>query len=61
MLFLKILFIYLFFWPHWVFVAIHELLVAAHGIFLVVAKGGYSLVAVHGLLTVVASVVEHVL
>ena len=36
------------------------LLVAAHGLFLVAAKGGCSLVAVHGLLIVVASpVVEH--
>ena len=46
-----ILFIY--FWPHWVFVA-------AHGLSLVAASGGLLFVVVHGLLTVVAFlVVEH--
>ena len=52
--FKKILFIYLFiyFWLRWVFVA-------ARGLFLVAASGGYS-VAVCGLLTAVASLVaEH--
>ena len=40
----------LYFWLHWVFVASGELS-------LVVASRGYSLVAVHGLLIVVASLV----
>ena len=48
--FLMYLFI---FWLHWVFVA-------ACGLSLVVASGGYSLVAVHGLIMAVASLVaEH--
>ena len=50
-----LLFIYLltYFWLYWVFVA-------AHRLSLVAASGGYSLVDMHRLLTVVASlVVEH--
>ena len=43
---------YIFFWLHWVFIA-------ACGLSLVVESGGYSLVAVYGLLIGVASVVEH--
>ena len=43
-----------------VFVWLHWVLVAAHGFSLVVASGGSSLAAVHGLLTAVASLVaEH--
>ena len=43
---------FIYFWLHWVFVA-------AHGLSLVAASGGYS-VAVRGLLIAVASVVlEH--
>ena len=50
----KNFFVYLFiFWLHWVFVA-------ACGLSLVVASGGYSLVTGHGLLIAVASLVaEH--
>ena len=48
---LKKLFIY--FWLHWVFIAVC-------GISLVVAHGGYSLVAMHGLLMVATSLAaEH--
>ena len=43
---------YLLFWLHWVFVALH-------GLSLVVASGAYTLVVVCGLLTVMASLVEH--
>ena len=46
------LFIY-YFWLHWVFTA-------AHGLSLVAASRGWSLVAMHGLLTAVASLIaEH--
>ena len=37
--------------------AVHGLLVSMHGLFLVVGSGGYSPVAVHGLLIAVASLV----
>ena len=47
---LKHLFICL--WLHWVFIAVR-------GLSLVVVSRGYSLVAVHGLLIVVVSLVEH--
>ena len=43
----------LFIWLCWVFVAVY-------GLSLIVARGGYSLVAEHGLLVVVASlIVKH--
>ena len=43
---------FFFFWLHWIFVA-------AHRLSLVLVSGGYSPVAVSGLLTAVASLVEH--
>ena len=43
-------FLKIYFWPHWVFVS-------KSGLFLVVASGGYSVVVVHELLIVVASLV----
>ena len=50
---LKGKFFFFSFWLFWVFVA-------AHGLSLVAAGGSFSLVAVHGLITVVASLVaEH--
>ena len=50
---LNILFIFIYFWLYWVFIAVH-------GLSLVVASGVYSLVLVHRLLIVVASlIVEH--
>ena len=45
-------FMFIYFWLYWVFVAVC-------GLSLLAASGGNSLVAGHGLLTVVASVVEH--
>ena len=43
---------HIYFWLHWVFIAVC-------GLSLVVVNEGYSLAAVHGLLTVVASPVAH--
>lgn len=41
---------FLFFWLHWVFTAVH-------GLSLVIASEGHSLVAAHGLFTAVAALV----
>ena len=49
--FLNLFILFIDFWLHWVFVA-------ARGLSLVVASGGYSSVAVRGLLIAVASLVE---
>ena len=47
-------FVYIFIWQHWVLAAAFRLF------FLLAARRGYSLVATHGLLTVVTSLaVEH--
>ena len=48
--FLIFIYVFIYFWLHWVFVA-------AHGLSLVVASRGYSLVAENGHLIVVASLV----
>ena len=50
LVFFKKYFLKIYFWPHWVFVSMS-------GLFLVAASGGYSVVVVHELLIVVASLV----
>ena len=47
----KFIYLFIYFWLHWVFVA-------AHRLSLVVASGGYSFIAVRRLLVVVASLFE---
>ena len=45
--------LFIYFWPHWV-------LIAVHGLSLVAVSRGYSLIEAYGLLIVVASLVaEH--
>ena len=43
----------------WVFDAVHGLVIAVHGLSLVLASRGYSLAAVCGLVVVASFVVEH--
>ena len=51
-LFFQIIYLHVYFWLCWI-------IVAACGLSLAAASGGYSLVAAHRLLVAVASLVEH--
>ena len=53
------LFLFFYFWPHWLSVAAHRLLVAALGLSLVAASRAYSPVAACGLQSVGSIVVVH--